>query len=61
MKTALANVIDLEAYRSERAAKRQVAEAARPDLPSPLPIAWVPVWFMPVVCMMGAPPASAAS
>ena len=64
MQTASATVIDFEAYRA-RKEKRQ-REAAAGNFPTGLfapsmPVAWMPVWFVPVYYPVGAMAASTAS
>ena len=60
VQTASAQVIDLQAYRSDRAARRSNAAAAESrDGAVAMQIAWIPVWFMPVF-FLGALPASFA-
>jgi hypothetical protein len=60
MQTASAQVIDLQAYRSERAARRTNAAAAEQvNTAVSMQVAWIPVWFMPVF-FFGASPASFA-
>ena len=58
VQTASAQVIDLQAYRSDRAARRSNAAATESrDGAMAMQIAWIPVWFMPVF-FLGALPAS---
>jgi hypothetical protein len=57
MQSAAAEVIDLQAYRAVRAARRQAGTGMPAYLP--LPVALVPVWFVPVY-LVGAQTVSAA-
>jgi hypothetical protein len=63
MKTAAATVIDFEAYRARKL--QQQREAAGGPLPGNFfpagPIAWMPVWFVPVYYPVGALSAGTAS
>ncbi|RJG40548.1 hypothetical protein D3Y55_25015 [Mesorhizobium sp. DCY119] len=50
MSTQSAEVIDLQIYRRERIAKREILlrDLQQTIMPGAMPMAWVPVWFMPV-------------
>jgi hypothetical protein len=45
MQSAVANVVDFDAYRARRVRQQELAGAAL----SAFPVAWVMVWFAPVV------------
>lgn len=55
MQSAAANVIDLGAYRVRREREQELAGTAL----SAFPVAWVMVWFAPVMLMQPLAPAFA--
>jgi len=59
MSAATAKVIDFQAYRSARLAQQpaQSSGMAMPVMPMLTPMAWLPVWFVPMYFVGAANPA----
>jgi hypothetical protein len=59
MSAATAKVIDFQAYRSARLAEQRPASngVAMPVMPMFAPMAWLPLWFVPMYFVGAANPA----